>query len=192
MKTYSSLKYKRTQPSVIALGCFDGIHVGHVKVIETAINIARKSECEAVVFTFEDSPKNFFLQGSAPSLTDKKEKKELISALGADVLICTPFNEAIARMSPEDFFEDIIKSSLLASHIVCGFNYTFGARGAGNVDLLQKLCKENGINDFFLEVREKNEAAQGLYKKFGFTPCGKRKGYYSNPTDNAVLMNKKM
>ena len=55
-----------------------------------------------------------------------------------------------------------------------------------------ELCEKSNIKEFFLEVREQNEVGQRLYKKFGFTVCGKRKGYYSNPTDNAVLMKKEM
>ena len=64
--------------------------------------------------------------------------------------------------------------------------------GAKIMEKACELCEKGDIKEFFLEVREQNEAAQRLYKKFGFAVCGKRKGYYNNPTDNAVLMKKEM
>ncbi len=145
MRIYSSLKYRSRLPSVIALGCFDGIHIGHERVIREAVNTAKRLRHRSIVWTFEESPKNFFKKGSAPSITDKFEKRDLISSLGADVLVCLPFDGNVASMEPRIFFETVMRDSLKASHIVCGFNYTFGSHGAGNVELLRELCKQYGI-----------------------------------------------
>ena len=145
MKIYSSINHSSRTPCVVALGCFDGVHVGHAKVISTAREIADSLGCACAVWTFDQPPRNYFVKNSVPLITDKKEKEKLIRALGADKLISVPFTRETARISAEDFFENILVNRLRSVHIVCGFNYTFGAEGKGNNRMLAELCKERGI-----------------------------------------------
>ena len=145
MKIYSTINYSAKSPSVVALGCFDGVHLGHCEVIKAARSIAKKLGCLCSVWTFDEPPKNYFLKHSVPLITDRKQKATLISKLGVDKFISVPFTKETARISAEDFFEEILKKRLKARHIVCGFNYSFGANGAGNVELLTRLCKKSGI-----------------------------------------------
>lgn len=145
MKIYSTINYTARIPSVIALGCFDGVHLGHREVIRTARAIADELGCPCSVWTFDEPPKNYFLKHSVPLITDAASKAALISALGVDKFISVPFTKETSKISAVDFFEEILKKRLQAQHLVCGFNYSFGENGSGNVDLLKKLCKENGI-----------------------------------------------
>lgn len=145
MKTYSTINHISKRPSVVALGCFDGVHLGHVEVIRKAREIADEYSIDCTVFTFDEPPKNFFLDDPVPLITDSRQKKSIIKKLGVDVLVSVPFSEAISRISAQDFFEKIIVGRLKASCIVCGFNYSFGAYGRGNVDMLKKLCRSRGI-----------------------------------------------
>ena len=145
MKTFTSINISADSPSVVALGAFDGVHKGHAQVIKKARDIATAQGLPLTVWSFAEPPRNFFVPMFVPILTDKKEKNSLMRKLGVDVFFCVPFDENIASMSAEDFFYDLLLNKLHATHLVCGFNFTFGARGAGNTDLLEKLCSSNGV-----------------------------------------------
>lgn len=145
MKSYSNKNFRTDTPTVVALGCFDGVHLGHSAVISKAVSLAAKRALPCAVFTFSEPPKNYFIPNSTPIITDQKEKKRLISSLGADILVCLPFDSAIGDMSAEEFFSDILLSRLNAAHIICGFNYSFGHGGRGNTTLLSELCERNGV-----------------------------------------------
>ncbi len=129
----------------MALGCFDGVHLGHQAVISEAIRISRELSVKSAVWTFEESPKNFFSPNSAPSITGYDEKRRLIRSLGIDIFVCIPFDEKTGSMLPEEFFESILIDKLKAVHIVCGFNYSFGKGGSGDTNFLDKLCRGRGI-----------------------------------------------
>ncbi len=97
------------------------------------------------MWTFSEPPKNFFSPHAVPLLTDEKQKNDLIESLGADLLISIPFDRAVASLSAEQFMEEILATRLRAAHLVCGFNYSFGAQGAGNTERLRQFCQKNGI-----------------------------------------------
>jgi len=140
VKTYTTAQYHSDTPCVIALGCFDGVHKGHAAVIREAVRIAKETGVQSAVWTFEEPPRNFFSPGLSPRITDTAEKKRLVRRLGVDILVCIPFDLATGNLSPEAFF-DMLCGKLCASHIVCGFNYSFGKGGAGNEALLRSLCE---------------------------------------------------
>ena len=146
MKTYTSLDFKLNSPTVVALGCFDGLHIGHRVLIKKARLAADESGLPLAVFSFTKPPKSFFIPGGIPILTDRDEKKRLMALLGVDILISVDFSAEIAALSPEDFFESIIRQRLCASSVFCGFNYRFGKGAKGDSELLSRLCKESAID----------------------------------------------
>ena len=139
MTLHSTLPKQPLAPSVVALGCFDGVHLGHRAVILRAVRWAKELGLSSTVFVFESSPKNYFAPNSVPQLTDRETKIALLEVLGVDTVVCVPFDQTIATTSAEDFFHQILCTSLGAKHIVCGYNYSFGAKGAGNTALLGYL-----------------------------------------------------
>ena len=145
MKVYSTINHSSGSPCVVALGCFDGVHVGHIEVIKTARKLADTLGYDCTVWTFDEPPKNYFLKRSVPLITDKAQKKELISRLGTDKLISVPFTKETAKISAEDFFDEILRKRIKAKHIVCGFDYSFGKDGKGTPELLAELCSKNNI-----------------------------------------------
>ena len=145
MRIFDKISYCSTTPSVVALGCFDGVHLGHASVIKKAVDIAKELALPCIVFTFDAPPKSFFSGKSASLITSNEKKAELISALGADMLLSVPFTADIAILSPNEFAEQILVKNLNSAHIVCGFNYTFGARASGNTEFLSDFCKNHGI-----------------------------------------------
>ena len=145
MKTYSSINHISDDPCVLALGCFDGVHLGHAAVIKEAHKCADKLNCDCTVWSFAEPPKNFFLPAPVPLITTEQEKRERIAELGADTYISVKFTKETADIPAEDFFIDILKNNLKAIHIVCGFDYSFGKHGKGNIALLSELCKKHNI-----------------------------------------------
>lgn len=146
MRFYSSAFAKLNNDSVVALGCFDGVHIGHSQIISKTVNEARKKSLTSVVWSFQAPPKNV-LSGQNPQglLTTSDEKKAIMRSLGVEAFICAPFDEKIAKLSPRSFFEDILIDRLNAKHIFCGFNYKFGYKGSGDSALLQSFCDEFGV-----------------------------------------------
>ena len=145
MKIYKSANEATNESCVYALGCFDGVHVAHAKVISEAVRVARTLGTKSGVWCFSEPPKNAFLKVPVPLLCDAEKKAELIAGLSVDVLICPDFDGEIRDISAENFVFDILKKNAGAVHIVTGKNYTFGKGGVGNTELLSRLCESAGI-----------------------------------------------
>ena len=154
MKSYTLSTYAANGPCVCALGCFDGVHIGHQELINSAKKIAENASLPLLVWSFAEPPKNFFLKNSVPLLTTAEEKRLQMRRLDADIFIRVPFDQKIASISPEDFFEDILIKKIKATHIVCGFNYHFGKNGRGDTELLSVLCQKQGNLDTSLPMQK--------------------------------------
>ncbi|MCB2065170.1 MAG: FAD synthetase family protein [Erythrobacter sp.] len=122
------------QASVIAIGAFDGVHLGHQKVIGSAVASARRLRCPSVVYTFDTPPKAFF--AGAQVLTTVEEKLRRIGRIGADCAIVARFDRAYAARSAEDFIAELAK--LNPREIWVGADFRFGARSSGDVALLAR------------------------------------------------------
>ena len=142
MKIYTSLQ-KQTLPLSIALGYFDGVHKGHKKVIEETVNL--KSEgVVPTVLTFSENPKTFISGIKYAQLTDAPTKQKIFSDLNIEILYTIDFN-TIKDMPPEEFVKNILKETLNAKYVVCGFNYHFGKNGKADAVTLKNLCLDVGI-----------------------------------------------
>jgi riboflavin kinase/FMN adenylyltransferase len=147
MTVYNTPFVKLTGKSAVALGFFDGVHVGHKAVIESAVKYSRENNIPAVVWTFVNSPK----KGSL-SITDIDERKALFEALGVDILIAFSFSEDVKGLSKDEFVNKVLKECLNAEKVFCGFNYSFGAGGKGTPEELMRLCISQGIS---VEISER-------------------------------------
>lgn len=134
------------EPTVVVLGNFDGIHLGHQQLISTAILEAQKRKLTSVVLTFDPHPeKVLHPQKNFKLLLSNEKKSQLIAKLGVDVLIFLPFTFELAQYSPEEFAKKVLKEALKAECVFVGFNYTFGKRASGNVDTLFRLGQKLGF-----------------------------------------------
>lgn len=128
---------------VVALGNFDGVHLGHQAVIGRAVEAARASGRPATVMTFEPHPRAVFNPGQPPfRLTPWRIKARHIAALGVDVLFIQHFDLDFARRSAEDFVENVLVSGLGASHVVTGYDYVFGHGRRGDCALLARMAAD--------------------------------------------------
>jgi len=131
---------------VIALGNFDGLHLGHQAVLTEAVKVARAAHVPAGVMTFEPHPRLFFKPDQEPFLLSPfRIKARLIAALGFDFLYVQPFDHALSQMAAADFVAQILVDGLAVSHIVVGYDYVFGHQRKGNIALLQELARRYGF-----------------------------------------------
>jgi riboflavin kinase / FMN adenylyltransferase len=129
-------------PAHLAIGVFDGIHLGHQAVIQCALESARRENGEAIVVTFHPHPVRLLRPEKAPRLlTSTQHKISLVARLGVDAMLVLNFNREFAATPPALFVEQLAKSAKSLKTICVGEEWTFGAHRAGSVDLLKKLAQ---------------------------------------------------
>jgi riboflavin kinase/FMN adenylyltransferase len=135
--------------SVVALGNFDGVHIGHARLIKTAADEARRRGAHCVVWTFAAPPRLLTDRSGAavypPRLTGTAEKLRLIAALGADFAALEEFDD-VRDMEPEEFVRERLIKTFGCVCAAAGFNFRFGRNAAGDADALTKLCGEGGAS----------------------------------------------
>ena len=128
---------------VATIGNFDGVHLGHQKVISKIINQSKVLGLPSMIITFEPTAKEFFLKKHAPArLTNFREKFSQIRELGIDKLVCLKFNRALANMPAEKFIKDILADALHIKSLTVGDNFRFGKDRKGDFSLLQEHAEK--------------------------------------------------
>lgn len=133
-------------PTVVCLGVFDGVHLGHRKLIDECLAIAREKNLLPLVHTYDPLPFSV-IHPDKPlvELTNIKEKANLLENLGIGHLAVSRFTSALQHASGADFFRDVLQRKLNARHLVVGFNHRFGYQGETDVNKLRILCEKAGI-----------------------------------------------
>ena len=124
--------------SAVAIGKFDGVHIGHRRLLEEII-AQKKNGLQACVFTFDPAPAVLFGLSDGKELTERSVKREIFALMGVDVLIEFPLTLETAAIVPEVFVSEILADRLQARFIAAGADISFGAGGAGNMELLREL-----------------------------------------------------
>ena len=124
--------------TAVAIGKFDGIHIGHRRLLEEILEKKKEGLC-ACVFTFDPAPAVLFGLSDGKELTTKEEKHALFKRMGVDMLIEFPMNRETAAISPEAFAKEILAKRMKARFLAAGNDLSFGAKGAGNASLLKEL-----------------------------------------------------
>lgn len=138
------------QRSVVAIGKFDGIHLGHQKLFAKVFEQKEKGLL-AVTFTFDPPPEAFFAGKTAGELMTREEKRAAFERMGMDVLIEFPMNKETAATKPECFVKEYLAQKLQAAVIVAGTDLSFGNKGAGDAKLLEKLSQTYGYRVEMIE-----------------------------------------
>jgi riboflavin kinase/FMN adenylyltransferase len=131
-------------PAYLAIGVFDGIHLGHQAVIRRAVEDSRREpEGAAVVVTFDPHPLRVLRPDSAPRLlTSTRHKEQIIAALDVERLLLLPFDAGFAATPPEEFIAALAAAARPLRQICVGFGWSFGRGRAGNLDLLTRLGEQ--------------------------------------------------
>jgi riboflavin kinase / FMN adenylyltransferase len=131
------------QGAVIAIGNFDGVHLGHQKIIRSASEIAKSLSAPLAVMTFEPHPREFFSKEHVKlRIYPPHQKLELLQACGTEILFMMRFNEQLANSSADHFITHVLAEQLKAKHIVTGYNFAFGKGRQGSTETLQKAAQK--------------------------------------------------
>ena len=129
--------------TVIALGFFDGVHLGHASLIDRAKELAT-GDIKSLIYTLDKHP-SFLFGNPTPMITSSESRINLLKNFNTDYLYLQQTDKDFLSISPEKFVNDILVKKLGAVHIVSGENYTFGKNNSGNSVLLKKLCADAGL-----------------------------------------------
>jgi riboflavin kinase/FMN adenylyltransferase len=132
--------------SVLAIGNFDGIHLGHQAILQEAADRAAKSGAVATALTFEPAPRKVLRPETAPKrLSTNEQRLEWFRAVGVEAAVVMPFTLELSKLSPQEFVEKVLLAELRVRTVLVGENFRFGHKQAGDAQLLRELGKANGF-----------------------------------------------
>lgn len=132
--------------TVLTIGNFDGVHLGHQKIILEVLKRSEEIKGTSMAVTFEPHPMKVLApEREIRILTTLEEKAKLIEEMGVNVLLCINFNKEFANLLPDDFIEDVLVKKINAKEIIVGTNYAFGKNKKGTVELLKRRGKKYGF-----------------------------------------------
>ncbi len=133
-------------PVVLAIGNFDGVHLGHVALVKRLAEVAENTQLAPTVLTFEPHPREFFAPASAPArLTTLREKLELLGESGARQAMICPFNASFAALSADEFIDQVLVRGCQVRHLIIGDDFRFGRGRTGDFTLLQEAGRRFGF-----------------------------------------------
>jgi len=133
--------------SVIAIGNFDGIHLGHQRVLEYCIGLAKETGAVSTALTFEPPPLKVLRPEAAPlRISTNEQRMNWFDMLGIEAAVVLPFTPELSRVSAEDFVDDMLVRQMQVKAVVVGEDFRFGHKQAGNVKLLRELGMRNGFD----------------------------------------------
>lgn len=159
MRVYNDLNNISVSKPVVTIGTFDGVHLGHHKVLDKLKEIADQTGGESVVFTFYPHPRQVLTpdEHNLRLLTTLDEKIELLSQAGIDHLIVYPFTLEFAKLSYSEFVKSVLVDQIHTSTLVVGYDHRFGKNREGSYDDLKKCADLYGFNIVKLDVLLENE-----------------------------------
>ncbi|MDP2643351.1 MAG: bifunctional riboflavin kinase/FAD synthetase [Desulfobacterales bacterium] len=153
--------------AVVTIGNFDGVHIGHRTLFHKVISLAKEMDGTSVALTFEPHPARVLEQNNELLLiTPHEQKKELMSDIGLDVLVCVPFTKEFSAIPAREFIRDILVNRIGMRAIVAGKDYAFGKDREGNLDFLQSCSRSL---DYKVHVIDWVLISNGLHSRMSST-----------------------
>lgn len=146
MQIFNTIE-RQTPPSCVAVGCFDGIHIGHQKIISDMCSYAKQNNLVSTVFTFPNSPAALLRNAPQRALINQSDKMNFLESIGVQKCFSIDFL-TIKNTSAEDYIKNTLLENLNAKAIFCGFNYRFGKKAQGNSDFLHDICDKFNVETF--------------------------------------------
>lgn len=161
LKLFHSLsEYKAAKKSIVTIGTFDGVHIGHKLILEKLIQNAKERDCESVVLTFFPHPRMVLQESSDVKLINTiEEKSELIGNIGIENLIIHPFDQKFSRLTAEEFVKTILVDLLNIKKIIIGYDHRFGRNRTANIDDLIVYGKQYDFEVEQISAQEINDNA---------------------------------
>ena len=161
LKLFHSLsEYKAAKKSIVTIGTFDGVHIGHKLILEKLIQNAKERDCESVVLTFFPHPRMVLQESSDVKLINTiEEKSELIGTIGIENLIIHPFDQKFSRLTAEEFVKTILVDLLNIKKIIIGYDHRFGRNRTANIDDLIVYGKQYDFEVEQISAQEINDNA---------------------------------
>lgn len=148
------------QPTVLTIGTFDGVHLGHQKIIKRVVTTARQEGLLATIFTFFPHPRMVVQHDKSLKLIHTlEEKKQLLQRLGVDLLVMQPFNEAFAQLTAEEFVSTILVQHLNVKKVIIGYDHRFGRNRTANINDMRLFGEKYGFAVEEISVQEVDEVS---------------------------------
>lgn len=133
--------------SVVTIGSFDGVHIGHQAILQQVINKAKSLDSLAVAMTFEPQPQEYFAAETAPPrLMRLREKIEALLDFGIDLVVCLRFNDQLSSLTATEFVQDILVHGVNTRHLIVGDDFRFGCDRKGDFDALVTMGQDHGFS----------------------------------------------
>jgi len=161
LKIFHSIKsFATTQQTVVTIGTFDGVHLGHRKIVEQITKSAKQLNCQSLVLTFFPHPRMVLqLDSEMKQLTTLDEKIVLLDNLGVDNLVVHPFDKAFSRLTAEEFVKDVLVGIFKVKKIIIGHDHRFGRNRTANIDDLISFGQTYGFEVEQISAEEINEVS---------------------------------
>lgn len=158
MKIKTALDYKLLSNSVVTIGTFDGVHVGHKKIIKRLVQIAEKENLQAIVLTFFPHPRMVVQKDTTIKMLNTiDEKNNLMETEGIDHLVVKKFTKEFSRLSAQDYVRDILVDTLHVKHIIIGYDHHFGRNRTANINDLKAFGELYGFKVTEISAQEIDE-----------------------------------
>lgn len=138
-------------PTSATIGNFDGVHLGHKKIIDAVKKEASDKNLSSCVITFHPHPQKVLQNIDIPLLVPIRERLELLKKEGVDYVACYTFTKELSQISAQDFIKDILVGKLKLKHLIVGPDFAFGKKRQGNAELLREMGSELGFETKVLE-----------------------------------------
>ena len=160
MKIYKNIsEIPLLKQAVVTIGTFDGVHLGHQKIIQRLLELKQQHGGETVLFTFEPHPRKVLFpeQTDLKLITNTAEKCELLKQFGIDHVLVFPFTKAFSQMQASTYIDEIISKGLQTKTLVIGYDHHFGSNREGNITMLKEQAPQHGFEVEEIPVQEINQ-----------------------------------
>ncbi|WP_343192699.1 riboflavin biosynthesis protein RibF [Buchnera aphidicola (Taiwanaphis decaspermi)] len=164
-----NIKYKNKKKSIITIGNFDGIHIGHQNLLNKACYIKKIDKYELILIIFEPQPMEFFLYDKSPlRLTNLRTKIEILARWHIDKIICIKFNNYFSKIHAEHFIKKILINKLSMKKLIIGDDAHLGYKKQGNFSFIKKLSNKYNFSLIKIEkiCKNKNRVSSSLIRKY--------------------------
>lgn len=160
MKIEKAIDYSLIKDSVVTIGTFDGVHIGHQKIIKKLVKIAKKNDLQAIVLTFFPHPRMVLQKDANIKMINTIDEKSLqLENHGIDYLVVKEFTQDFSRLTAQEFVRDILVDKLHVKHIIIGYDHHFGRNRTANIEDLKAFGEIYGFKVTEISAQEIDEVA---------------------------------